>query len=744
MSRKAKRATVLIASMLLLSMLCRAAGSKTIYVDDDAAGLNDGSSWMDAYVYLQDALADANSSEKPVEIRVAQGTYTPDEGTGITRGDREATFQVINGITLKGGYAGLTEPDPNIRKIRLYETILKGDLLGDDVEVPGANSLLDDITRQENSYHVVTALNVGSSAVLDGLSVTGGNSNGENEEQILGGGLYCLKSHLEIVNCVFQGNASIYGGAIFNDNSGALTVKNCHFIRNNAAILGGAIDNTAKYSTLIMDGCTFTENHAVSSGGAIMTGSSDPKLTNCIFERNSSARGGGIYNYLAGNPTLVDCMFVDNSVEHFGGGMYNNSGESGQFLIRCTFEGNFAGWYGGGFYNSYNGKPLIKHCIFIGNSSSHWGGAIHFWRSVGEVRNCTMVNNSAQRGGALGCGFENELVPSQVKITNCILWGNGEEIYNDDNSQIITTYSCIKDLIAGRVGLPAGLINKDPCFADPANGDYHLKSQAGRWDLKSESWVIDDVTSPCIDAGDPDSDWSEETWPHGGRINMGAYGGTREASMSTRPEPMSLPHVAYIYDHDIDTARSFRTLLVGYGCPTTLVVLEQTPAAVLDGYGLLIVGDDTENAAAWNDPQVATAIEGSGRPIVGMGEGGYYFFGELGLSIGWPHGMHGDGDSVIPIDMNHPLFVQPYSIDIPEDRILRLYTNSQNVTLYLPNVPDTVLPLAWDALYSGYYPLALEHYKYLFWGFTESPLKMTEVGRTLFINVVIRTANNAW
>ena len=52
---------------------------------------------------------------------------------------------------------------------------------------------------------------------------------------------------------------------------------------------------------------------------------------------------------------------------------------------------------------------------------------------------------------------------------------------------------------------------------------------------KKQSGVYDDVTSPCIDAGNPTSDWTEELWPHGGRVNMGAYGGTPTASMSADP-----------------------------------------------------------------------------------------------------------------------------------------------------------------------------------------------------------------
>jgi hypothetical protein len=94
----------------------------------------------------------------------------------------------------------------------------------------------------------------------------------------------------------------------------------------------------------------------------------------------------------------------------------------------------------------------------------------------------------------------------------------------------------------------------DPLFANPGrweyenpsfttttiwiDGDYHLKSQGGRWDPGAGVWVRDDVTSPCIDAGDPLSPIGLEPFPNGGRINMGAYGGTAEASKSYFGEPI--------------------------------------------------------------------------------------------------------------------------------------------------------------------------------------------------------------
>jgi L-ascorbate metabolism protein UlaG (beta-lactamase superfamily) len=87
-----------------------------------------------------------------------------------------------------------------------------------------------------------------------------------------------------------------------------------------------------------------------------------------------------------------------------------------------------------------------------------------------------------------------------------------------------------------------GNINADPLFADADNGDLHLKSQAGRYDPVSESWITDDVTSPCIDAGDPNTPVGDEPEPNGRIINMGTYGGTAEASMS----PIEEQEIVYV------------------------------------------------------------------------------------------------------------------------------------------------------------------------------------------------------
>ncbi|NQT21319.1 MAG: hypothetical protein HQ592_16555 [Planctomycetes bacterium] len=81
--------------------------------------------------------------------------------------------------------------------------------------------------------------------------------------------------------------------------------------------------------------------------------------------------------------------------------------------------------------------------------------------------------------------------------------------------------------------------NATDCFVlskPDGGGDYHLKSQYGRWDPAAQAgeggWVFDNVTSPCIDAGDPASDYDNEPMPNFGRVNIGAYGNTDRASRS--------------------------------------------------------------------------------------------------------------------------------------------------------------------------------------------------------------------
>lgn len=135
------------------------------------------------------------------------------------------------------------------------------------------------------------------------------------------------------------------------------------------------------------------------------------------------------------------------------------------------------------------------------------------------LKNLTFVQN---RNGVSAYTGANPL------ISNCILWDNEQ----NDLIGCTALYSCIQDGTAGE-----GNISQDPLLADTAGGDFHVKSRIGRYEPATQQWVQDDLTSPCIDAGDPADNPTGESLPSGGRINIGAYGNTAEASQSPNPWP---------------------------------------------------------------------------------------------------------------------------------------------------------------------------------------------------------------
>ena len=154
----------------------------------------------------------------------------------------------------------------------------------------------------------------------------------------------------------------------------------------------------------------------------------------------------------------------------------------------------------------------------------------------GLIRNCTMAN--MYDGIYVGPG-------GTCTIENCILY-DSSPIFVSAGATLNISYCDIYRpsgiaLIIGAVNWGPGNIGSDPCFVRVGtwggDGDYHLKSQAGRWDADEGRWTIDETTSPCIDAGDPTMPIGLEPFPNGGIINMGAYGGTAEASKSYFGKP---------------------------------------------------------------------------------------------------------------------------------------------------------------------------------------------------------------
>jgi hypothetical protein len=229
-------------------------------------------------------------------------------------------------------------------------------------------------------------------------------------------------------------------------------------------------------------------------------------------------------------------MFYNNKAGYNGGAMYNLGRYCKPRIKFCEFIGNsVSGGGGGAIRNNMGGSPTLISCLIAENSGAAFGGAIRSSNGGAmELTNCTLSRNSAQNGNALACNPDDSASqsPGVFVITNCIFWDGGGEIFNNDESVMSVNYSNIQ---GGSVGssLPGqGNIDIDPYFADPDNNDYHLTSRAGRWDPKGRNWILDGLTSPCIDAGDMTIPVNLEPQPNGGVINIGAYGGTEEASKS--------------------------------------------------------------------------------------------------------------------------------------------------------------------------------------------------------------------
>ena len=504
-----------------------------IYVDRDANGANDGTSWVDAFTCLQDALHVAEQYRDVRKVRVAKGIYTPAEAYGSP----DETFQLINNIAIQGGYAGWGEPDPNApdiyldpntRNTDLYETILSGDLNGDDANMTDPCDYLTDPNRADNSFHVVTGSGTDASAELDGFVITGGMANGLFGDEY-GGGMYIMLGDPTIIRCTFRGNgASGDGGGIL------------------CRLSGPSIQN-----------CVISQNFAQNGAGICCLHSWPTIAENVIEDNNAIGNGGGIYCANQSSPSITDNEIKSNQADYHGGGICCTY-DSDPNILRNTIEGNIASVDGGGIYCSYSSDAnIINNFIFANVAIDDGGGICCIEDSSATIRNNTIVGNRANPQGG-GIFSENENF--QPTITNCIIWKNGDDLHDYISGRDCnTTYCCIEDSSEG-----LGNISLAPYFVDPDNGDYHLKSY-----------------SHCIDAGDPNSDYSMEPAPNGERANMGAYGNTEEAATKSEDlDGVGIPD-DWEYEH--------------FGN------LEPRPDDDLDGDGLT----NQEEYQAGTDPNVA-------------------------------------------------------------------------------------------------------------------------------------------
>ncbi len=357
-----------------------------------------GSTWAAACA-LQHALNDIAAPGD--ELWVAAGVYKPTTG-----GDRAATFQLLTGVAIYGGFAG-TETARSQRDWTANLTILSGEI--------GAAG------NSDNSYHVVTGSGTDNTAILDGFTMTGGNANGSGADENIGGGMVNYYGSPTIQNTILSNNSALEkGGGMFNDHSSP-TLTGVTFDENTAGGTGGGMSNS--YSHPILTRVTFNANSVTGgNGGAMYNDYSSPTLTSVTFSANSATagNGGAMYNDLDSQPTLTNVTFSGNS---------------------ATMDSGFNGGNGGAIYNyATTAPPRLTNVTFSGNQALDYD-ALH-----------------PAYGGAM------YTVAGSALITNTILWGNlPDQIYDDGSSMML--YNSV-----AQGGCPTGVTCSSIITDDPLLG----------------------------------------------------------------------------------------------------------------------------------------------------------------------------------------------------------------------------------------------------------------------------------
>ncbi len=458
-----------------------------LYVDaDSTASSPDGCSWGTAFPNLQDALVAATSGK---QIWVANGTYYPDRGGGQTLGDRNASFVLKEGVTIYGGFAG----NESSLAMRNSNPATNGTILSGDIGTPNVLS--------DNSYQVVRGSNLSASAVLDGFTITRGNSNGTSGH---GGGIYLTSSSPTLANLIITNNVAVAnGGGMYVISTNTLPEPS--------------------YSRPSLTDVTFSGNTAA-RGGGLFTQNASPSLTRVTFTGNTatSGAGGGMNNQTLtlsdapSLPSLTDVTF-NNNTANGGGGMYNSNANS--ILNRVTFYGNTANRRGGGMLNE-NANPTLTNVTFYGNVSNEsvgsvpWGGGgMMNVTSSPILNNVTFSgNNSLNGSGTAGGDAIRNATNSSPVIRNSIFWGDlDDEITSDGTGSTTISDSVVQGGFAGGTNI----ITTDPKLGALANNGGFTQTMA----LGAGSSALDVGNNSTCST----SDQRGVTRPQGVVCDAGAY-----------------------------------------------------------------------------------------------------------------------------------------------------------------------------------------------------------------------------
>jgi hypothetical protein len=359
-------------------------GPVILYVNADASGTNNGTTWLNAFNDLQDGI---NNQCGGLAVWVTEGIYSPlqDQAGNLSPiNPRDKNFHLAQDMEIYGGFTGV-ENELNERDLEANETILSGDFDNND-SVVGSGDTLVISNNDENAFHVFITANLSNNAIIDGFSIVGGNASGTDTVYFAskpflrenGGGIYNVNSSPKIVNANFSGNSALF------------------------------------------------------FGGGVQNESSSPAVSNSIFLQNFAESGGGMSSSNS-LPSITNSMFKGNSATDFGGGLCNKSADLEIFNL--TFSGNSAG-SGGGVYNS-NSSPIITNSSFSRNSASAaGGGAVFNENSSPAIRN-TIFWENAQNGSDSTAGADiQNLAESNPTVEYCLtqansIYATGNGIIND-------------------------------------------------------------------------------------------------------------------------------------------------------------------------------------------------------------------------------------------------------------------------------------------------------------------------
>jgi len=335
--------------------------------------------------------------------------------------------------------------------------------------------------------------------------------------------IYCTVEY----GCAADTDSVDWGGGIHITNSNPV-IRYC-LLRENTAVIGGAI--CCLNSNPTIDKCLIAENTATgvgAVGGGIYGWNSSPIIQQCTITGNF---GGAIYTYESPEPFIDQCMITWND-----GGVYFN--DSDAFISNCTIRGNDSGDTGGGITCAWGADAIITNCLINENLSDVVGGGIGCWDSDPIIENCVISGNITGEIGGGGIYFA---VDSHPTVVNVIVDGNvGYGAFYFHNSPTATITHCDFDNYEGDCfsgnTIPASL---GELVAVNANGD---SCDAFFNIFENPSFVYQPLNyhlepdSPCIDAGNPESQYNDPEDPvnpgyallpaQGTVVNdMGSYGG---------------------------------------------------------------------------------------------------------------------------------------------------------------------------------------------------------------------------